>query len=188
LTENHLTSIRNITVGIAELRKSFPKLTIPSKSIIEKQEEIIQALNQFMECVRYLNTRRTKGTILSLSSEDDIQDALYIMLRPWVKDLKYEDPNAKVANRFVIKDFYIPSAKTILEAKFIRDKQHGKNISKELHDDIEMYRQLPGCSMIIFFIYDPESFIPSCESLRTSIEIPRSYADKCLTINVIIKP
>src|SRR5277367_1635454 len=66
---------------------------------------IVSALEQFMECVRYLNTRRSTGARLNLESEDDVQDAIYLMLRPWVTDLAYENPTDKVANRFAIKDF-----------------------------------------------------------------------------------
>src|SRR5215475_14431388 len=66
---------------------------------------IIAALNQFQECVRYLNTRRSSGAVLNLESEADVQDAIYLMLRPWVQDLVPENPTDKIANRFTIKDF-----------------------------------------------------------------------------------
>ena len=106
---------------------------------------IIKALDEFMECVRYLNTRRSTSAILTLDSEAAIQDAIYLMLRPWVLDLVPENPTDKVASRFTIKDFVSKSARTVIEAKFIRDATHGKNISKELHDDIETYRHHSAC-------------------------------------------
>lgn len=180
--------MNNIAAGVLELRKKTPQLAIVEKTLTQKQIEIISALSQFMECVRYLNTRRSQGAILSLSSEGDVQDALYIMLRPWVLDLKYEDPTSKTGNRFVIKDFFVPSAEMIIEAKYVREKRHGKDISKELHDDIEMYRQRPGCSLIVFFIYDPNGHIPSVEALKTSLEIDRVYAGKSVRVELIVKP
>ncbi len=66
-------------------------------------DQIVSALGQFMECVRYLNTRRSKGAKLNLENEADVQDALYLMLRPWVLDLVYENPTDKVGNRYAIK-------------------------------------------------------------------------------------
>jgi len=42
----------------------------------------------------------------------------------------------------------------------------GKNISKELHDDIEMYRAHPRCDDLIFFVYDLNLFIPDQRALR----------------------
>lgn len=181
-------AMKSIAQGIGTFREKFPAKVVAEKSISQKQQEIVSALNQFMECVRYLNTRRSKGTVLTLSSEGDVQDALYIMLRPWVSDLKYEDPTSKNGNRFVIKDFFIQSAEMIIEAKYIRDKKHGKEVSKELHDDIEMYRHRGDASFVVFFIYDPSNNIPSVEDLKSSLEVDRVYNGKSLRIEVLVKP
>src|SRR5207248_9280157 len=124
--------------------------------------EIATALEEFMESVRYLNTRRTGGAILRLQSEADVQDAIYLMLRPWITDLVPEDPSGRVGNRYTIQDFLSPSAKTVIEAKFIRDRDHGRDISSELHDDIESYRHNPVCEHVFFFVYDPDTHIPGC--------------------------
>ena len=66
---------------------------------------IIGALGEFMECVRYLNTRRSTSAVLKLDSEAAVQDALYLMLRPWILDLVPENPTDRVASRYTIKDF-----------------------------------------------------------------------------------
>ena len=113
---------------------------------------IAAALNQFQECVRYLNTRRSRGAVLNLTSEADVQDALYLMLRPWIPDLTSENPTDRISNRYTIKDFLCPSAKTVIEAKYVRDASHGKNISKEMHDDIEVYRHHPKCKLSLIHI------------------------------------
>ena len=84
-------------------------------------ERILGALNEFQECVRYLNTRRSTAAILSLDSEAAVQDAIFLMLRPWIRDLVPENPTDKVASRYTIKDFVSRSARTVVEAKFIRD-------------------------------------------------------------------
>ncbi len=150
--------------------------------------EILAALNEFQECIRYLNTRRSKGAILTLESEADVQDALYLMLRPWLRDLVPENPTDRVASRYTIKDLLIPSLRTVIEAKFVRDKAHGKAVSAELHDDIEMYRRHPACSHLIFFIYDPDSLIPDQRALVTAIEVERIYGGVQLHCHVVIKP
>jgi hypothetical protein len=133
------------------------------------------ALREFDECVRYLNTRRSAGAVINIQSEADVQDVLYLLLRPWIVDLAYESPADKSANRFVIKDFSSSEHRFVVDAKYIRDKDHGRLVSKELHDDIEMYRTHPRCDHLIFFIYDPDAFIPDQRALRTAIEIERSY-------------
>lgn len=141
-----------------------------------------------MECVRYLNTRRSKNAILKLESEADVQDAIFLMLRAWITDLSYENPTDKSGNRYSIKDFLAPSARTVIEAKYVRDQSHGKLISKELHDDIEVYRRHPKCDHLVFFIYDPDSAIPDVRALTNDIVTERSYEGKVLRTHLIVKP
>lgn len=62
--------------------------------------DLLAALERFKECVRYLNTRRSKGAILNIQGEDDVQGALFLMLRLWVTDLTYENPTDRVASGF----------------------------------------------------------------------------------------
>jgi hypothetical protein len=151
---------------------------------------VLLAMREFDACIRYLNTRRSAGAIINIESEADVQDVLYLLLRPWIIDLTYESPADKTANRFVIKDFASASGRFVVDAKYIRDKDHGKNISKELHDDIEMYRSHPRCDDLVFFIYDPNLFIPDQRALREAIEIDRSYGaggEKRLKCHLIVK-
>jgi hypothetical protein len=148
---------------------------------------ILAALGQFMEVVRYLNTRRSQNT-LALDSEAAVQDAVYLMLRPWVVDLVPETPTERIANRFTIKDFVSATANTIVEAKFIRDKDHGKGVTKEIHDDIETYRHDPRCNHLIFFIYDPDAMIPDQAALRRQIETRRVYDEKQLICHLVLAP
>src|SRR4051794_38690400 len=156
-----------ICAGLAELSGKYALETSAQPSA--GFASIVAALENFMECVRYLNTRRSGGAILSLESEADVQDAIYLMLRPWVNDLIPEDPTGRIGNRYTIKDFMSVSARTIIEAKFVRDKEHGKSISKELHDDIETYRHHPFCDNIVFFVYDPDTQISDCDALKRAI-------------------
>jgi hypothetical protein len=149
------------------------------------------ALREFDACVRYLNTRRSAGAVINIESEDDVQDVLYLLLRPWVVDLVWESPADKSANRYVIKDFSSAFGRFVIDAKYIRDREHGRLISKELHDDIEMYRTHPRCDHLIFFIYDPNALIPDQRALREAIEIDRAYGaggEKRLCCYLIVKP
>jgi hypothetical protein len=151
---------------------------------------IIGSLQQFQECVRYLNTRRSSGAILNLDAESDVQDAIYLMLRLWVHDLIPENPTDKIANRYTIKDFLSRQARTVVEVKYVREGDHGKLISKEMHDDIETYRHHPFCDTLVFFVYDPNSLIPDQEQLRQQIEEERFYRQSGRTLRcvLIVKP
>lgn len=152
---------------------------------------VIMALEEFDACVRYLNTRRSAGAVLNIQSEADVQDVIYLLLRPWIVDLVYESPADKSANRYVIKDFSSAAVGFVIDAKYIRDKEHGRLISKELHDDIEMYRKHPRCNDLIFFVYDPDALIPDERALRDAIQIERAYGEagqKRLKCHLIVKP
>jgi hypothetical protein len=149
------------------------------------------ALQEFDSCVRYLNTRRSAGAVINIESEADVQDVLYLLLRPWIVDLTYESPADKSANRYVIKDFSSAAGRFVVDAKYIRDKEHGRLISKELHDDIEMYRTHSHCDDLVFFIYDPDALIPDQRALRNAIEIERTYGksgERRLRCHLIVKP
>jgi hypothetical protein len=172
-----------ILAGLSEFRTA-ETIDVPSV----KCEQIVSALGQFMECVRYLNTRRSKGAKLNLESEADVQDALYLMLRPWVLDLVNENPTDKIGNRFSIKDFISKEARTVIEAKYVRDAAHGKSIAKELHDDIETYRHHPSCDHLVFFVYDPDSLIPNVAALQAEMNTKRVYDGKPLVCHLIVCP
>lgn len=150
--------------------------------------DVVTALNQFQECVRYLNTRRSKGAVVNLESEGDVQDVLYLMLRPWVIDLVPETPAAKVASRSVIRDFHSPSMGMVIEAKYIRDKRHGREITKEIHDDIEMYGAEGSCRDLVFFVYDPNALIPDVHALVSQVMRGRQYAGRRLAVHCVVKP
>jgi hypothetical protein len=175
-------------VDASALNKKYAK----SQSVpIDGQVTIVQilrALNEFGEVIRYLNTRRSAGAVLTLDSEAAVQDALYLMLRPWVTDLIPESPTEKIANRFTIKDFVSASAKCVVEAKYVRDRDHGRHISREIHDDIETYRHHSYCRHLIFFIYDPDVLIPDRGALERQVQVRRVYDDVPLDCHLIVKP
>jgi hypothetical protein len=150
--------------------------------------KVITALQSFSDCVRYLNTRRSGGALLTLENEAAVQDALYLMLRPWIIDLVPETPTDRVANRYAIKDFLSKASRLVIEAKYVRTADHGKAIVKELNDDIETYRYHSYCDDLIFFIYDPDGFIPDGAALERHLTSGRVYDEKVLRCHAVIKP
>jgi hypothetical protein len=179
--------LSQILSGIDTLRqKQNTRDKTPRKRV--EVVKVIAALQSFSDCVRYLNTRRSKGALLKLDNEDAVQDALYLMLRPWLVDLVPENPTDRVANRYSIKDFLSKSSRLVIEAKYIRNADHGKIIVKELNDDIETYRYHPYCDDLVFFIYDPDGFIPDGGALERHLCSARTYDEKTLRCHAVIKP
>lgn len=180
--------LRSYLDGVELISSKTERKTLVASSTRIEVSRVITALNSFGDCVRYLNTRRSSGALLKLDSESAVQDALYLMLRPWIGDLTPENPTDRVANRFAIKDFLSKSNRLVIEAKYIRSVEHGKSISKELNDDIETYRYHPNCDDLIFFIYDPDGLIPDGAALERHLSSDRRYAEKVLKCHAVIKP
>lgn len=170
-----------------ELNKFVPQDSTTSPGAISAAR-VVSVLDQFQECVRYLNTRRSKGAVIDINGEDDLQDVIFLMLRPWIPDLVPENPTSKVASRYAIKDFISNQSNLVVESKYIRDKRHGKDITRELHDDIEVYRNHAQCKQLVFFIYDPDSLIPDVAALVRQIEVRREYQGKPLEVRIVVKP
>jgi hypothetical protein len=188
-----LTKARSLTLGCSNALQEVS--AILSERGFMKQvgvsiapATVVTCLEQFQECVRYLNTRRSKGAVINIASEEDVQDVVFLMLRPTLLDLVSENPTDKIAGRYVIKDFLTKNLNVVVEAKFIRDQRHGREITKELHDDIETYRNHPNCSYIIFFIYDRDALIPDVRALKQQIEGIRNYDGKQIQVFCVVKP
>jgi hypothetical protein len=186
VTDNSLSVILD---GLEQTRKALEgKLEGPRAQQQISVEAVLAALNSFTDIVRYLNTRRSTGAIIDPSNEASVQDILYLMLRPWILDLVPENPTEKVANRYAIKDFLSRSGHFVIEAKYVRDREHGKSLAKEINDDIETYRYHPTCEDLIFFIYDPDGNIPDAAALERHVKTSRSYDGKVLRCHGVIKP
>ena len=96
-------------------------------------------------------------------------------------------PN-KITNTYSIKDFVSCSNRFVIEAKYVRDKAYGKSIVGEINDDIETYRYHPSCDDLIFFVYDPNSFIPDSAALDRHLRSNRTYDAKVLRCHGVITP
>jgi len=180
--------LSDILDGVEKIQRSHRSKVEVQHSHEISVETVLAALNSFTEIVRYLNTRRSTGAILELSNEAAVQDVLYLMLRPLILDLVPENPTDRVANRYSIKDFLSRSGRFVIEAKFVRNKDHGKLLAKEINDDIETYRYHPYCDDLIFFVFDPDGNIPDAAALERHVKTSRSYDGKNLRCHGIIKP
>lgn len=152
---------------------------------------VLKHLDFFIDNVSYLNSRRSKGGLFLVKNEADVQDLLYVMLKPSFPNLTFEDPSHKVAASYPIKDLYFPLSKMVLEAKYIDVSKDVKQIEKQLHDDIMKYSATADCETIIFFIYDPNYSIPDRRNFiqKMSQEKGKFMRDgREVIITTIIKP
>lgn len=91
----------------------------------------------------------------SIRSEREVQDILWLMLRPIAPDLEDEDTLPKFGHSTYKADFGIPSLALLIEAKFARAAGDFKKIEKEVLEDLIPYLKHPNrYREVLVFIYD----------------------------------
>ena len=148
-------------------------------------EDVLVLLSAFPDCVGYSRNRRS-SPILSLTNEADVQDLIYFMLRPAIVDLVPEQPVANATRQYSLEDYLCRTLGIVIEAKYVRSKQHAKELKTELYDDIGEYKADVNCQHVIFFIYDPDKNIESPTGLRRAVEGIHTHNGKTRNVHCIV--
>jgi hypothetical protein len=163
-----------------------PSAKQPAQPVSPSLEKLIEALNTFPALVGYLNGRRPSGEPPVIRSEADVQDLLYVSVKPIFADMVYEEPTKKGAAGYCIGDFSIPCLKLILEIKFVGAREDVKAKADEISEDIWKYTTQTDCERVVFFVYDPGLLIPDranyARSLSTS---PGDFKSKGREVDII---
>jgi hypothetical protein len=149
-------------------------------------QDILLLLSAFPDCVGYSQNRRSEP-ILDLTTEAGIQDIVYFMLRPAIADLVPEQPVSDAIRQYSIEDHLSRNLGTVVEAKLVRTRSHGKEIRKELNDDIGKYKADLNCQHLIFFIYDPNKHIESPMGLKKTIEGIHRHNNRTVNVYCLIQ-
>lgn len=135
------------------LKSSFSFENYTSTSLIKK------ILENFPNSIKKVtNNRRKDHPSFDVKDEYDVQDLIYLMLKPLFNDLKEEDAVPKAGGTATRIDFVIPSEEIGIECKMIKggDSDEKKYI-KEIKEDIQSYYKYPSLKYLIVFIYDPSN-------------------------------
>jgi len=153
--------------------------------------ELFHILDVLPSLVAYLKARRATRRLMQIDSEADVQDLLFLALKPSFPDLVYEEPSRKGAAGYSIGDFRIPSLQLILEAKYVATVSDAKAKADEIAEDIWKYTSQTDCQRIVFFTYDPLLLIPDranyVRALSASVDDFRCRG-RPVEIQTVIKP
>jgi len=195
--ENAARSLRRFAADIRALGAWTGKQRTAGAAPLDKGtaepplERLFATLDAFPGLVGYLNARRSSGSIVVVNSEADVQDLLYLALKPVFPDLVYEEPTKKGAAGYSIGDFWLPCLKLVLEAKYIDTSQDVKPKADEMSQDIWKYSTQIDCQRIVFFVYDPHLSIPDrpnyADQLSTKAAEVR-VSGRAVQIQTVIKP
>lgn len=129
-------------------------------------------VKQLPRAMHPLTHRRRGVQSLSFLTEWDVQDLLHALLRPWVADIRPEEFTPSYAGSSTRMDFLLPKYDLVIELKFVRNKDHAKEIGKELTIDIAHYRKHPDCEHLWCVVYDPNHLIVNPEGTKRDLEGP----------------
>lgn len=173
--------------GVIEARQTIPTAHTPAPTL----DTVVNTLDTFPTLVGYLNGRRSSGSIITMESEDNVQDLLFVSLKPLFPDLVYEQPTEKGSAGYSIGDFSLPSLHLVLEAKYVAVKADVKTKADEIAEDIWKYGTQTECETIVFFVYDPKILIPDRASFaRMSSATAKEFRIRGRQVEIvtIIKP
>ena len=144
----------------AELRKSI--------------DSVRMALDSLPECkfrLRNLLRRSFNHEGVPLLSERDVQDLVYVMLRPTFRDIvpEHNGTGGSPPENCRI-DFLLHHGRIGIECKYIGEKCSRTDIQRQLEEDKRLYKKcFPRLSMLFFFLYDPMQTLPAVPGLRKDV-------------------
>ena len=115
-----------------------------------------------------------------ITSEREIQDILYLVLRSVFDDVNDEDPNPKFGHGSTRSDFGIPSLRSLIEVKYIYvgTAAEFKKIEREVMTDSVAYLQrATHYDEIVVFIYDSTASVEHHDLTRDALTNVPGIAD-----------
>lgn len=138
-----------ISGGIARILKSHSALT-----------DVLSKFESSMKRWRFDNDTLASPIKWPITSEREVQDIVWIILRPYFADLIDEETLPKLGHSSYRPDFAIPSLRSLVEVKFVRNRADFKRIEKEIiQDSVGYLTSTSDYNKIIVFIYDHSSSI-----------------------------
>lgn len=133
--------------------------------------KVLKGISDSMGRITYPNKRYSKrNNIYEINDEYDLQDLLWLVLKPIFPRLTDEDPISKIMGKASRADFYIPEIKSILELKHVKRESHAGEIPKQLDNDITWYGAHPEAERLFFYVFKESSikfdFMPLIHELN----------------------
>ena len=105
-----------------------------------------------------------------VTAEREIQDILWLMLRPVFDDLVDEETLPKLGHSTYREDFGIPSLGILIEVKYVRKSSDFKEIEKQvLEDSVAYLNGVTAYREIVVFIYDESASVQEHDTTASSL-------------------
>ena len=193
--ESHQLSLKSMYSGVSKfLNESKDLLQRILRRLEYKQspddihdtsiQKVKLICKRFHLVTRQLRQRHSDRTTFVIDDEYDVQDLLHSLLKIFFDDVRAEEYAPSYAGSSSRMDFLLKSEKIVIEVKKTRKKLEGKEVGKQLIDDIAHYNTHPDCKTLVCFVYDPEGRIGNPRGLETDLN---RISDE-LSVIVFIEP
>jgi hypothetical protein len=114
-----------------------------------------QVVRGFPALVDALRRRHADRPALEVRDEYDVQDLLGGVLAMLFEDVRREDPSPIHAGGASRIDFFLKREQILVEVKMTRPGLRDRDVTRQLIEDIELYRSHPDWSAFVGFVFDP---------------------------------
>lgn len=105
-----------------------------------------------------------------VTAEREVQDILWLMLRPVFDDLVDEETLPKLGHSTYRADFGIPSLGVLIEVKYVRKSSDFKEIEKQvLEDSVAYLNGITAYKEIVVFIYDESASVQEHDTTASAL-------------------
>lgn len=120
-----------------------------------------------------------------ITAEREVQDILWLMLRPVFDDLLDEEALPRLGHSTYLADFGIPSLGVLIEVKYVRERGDFKKIEKEiLQDSVAYLNGVTAYKEIVVFIYDESASVQEHDTTATALR----SVDRISDVIVVSRP
>jgi hypothetical protein len=148
-----------------------------ARGLIARADSVSVILSSFPACMRRWrwdteDPKRPARRLVqwSIDSEREVQDILWVMLRPHFPDLEDEDPLPKLGHSSYRPDFSIPSLRLLIEVKYVRQASGFRDVEAEVMvDSVAYLSKTDQYDKIVVFVYDDSASVERHDITRRAL-------------------
>lgn len=157
------------------------------------QELVLTILRRFDVSAKALTNRPRQKTEnpqdYIITGEYDVQDLLYCILKPIIKDLQRENPLEKSTGKSGRPDLTSDMLGMVIEIKYTKNSERANKIIEECKSRVVTYSKKTSLKHLIFFIYDPMYYLDDPDNFIHSFDSPNtSWGGRQFDVKGIISP
>lgn len=114
---------------------------------------LLELANRVISTCEQMAERKTKASWKpALTSEYDLQNAFYLVVKPWLPELEREAVTIRFDNQEKIADFSILHSRIVIEMKFVDDANSKAAVGKTLDGLGNFYTRNANVVLLLFII------------------------------------